>query len=372
MFKFLKRRSVEQRQATSSLYVQNISALQDTQLTPISALQAESVIPPLCACVDLIANTIASTPLHVVRFQEESRRQIVPDHMLMDVFRSPAPHLTGISELLRIVMRSLLLFGNSVIVIDGEDGEVTLDPIPWPYCGIVNLSEERLTYQISRPYRGKARLYQANRIIHLKINSDDGGIYGRSPLQRAGASFALVQQVERSTFSLWSAGIYPSLALQTNKTLSPQAKKQAREDLQKEFAGDKMGRALLFDQDLKPTPININSEHLQHVEQRLHGGVSVAQIYSCPPQLIGDSRYSTYSNMQEAMRILHEITLKPYFILIEQAITQRLLSDEPELIVEFDTTSMRVSRTERVQNVALLVKEKVITAEQGAKELGYG
>lgn len=368
---FSLKRFFQKRQAsTPNNYVDNISALQ-SHLSPIGFLDAENYLPTVVACIDLIVNSVSALPVRVCR-KEATLKTVVDDHPLLRALRSPNRHLSGFSDVMRVTVRSLLAYGNAIIVVDNDDDmRVTIDPVPWPYCSITNLSATQLEYQVSRPYRGPSMRYPASQIIHLKTHTDDGGIYGRSVLERGGASVALVKLIEQATNSHWRNGCYPSLALSTTKTLNPETKRKAREDLVKQFAGDALGKPMLLDQDIKATALPINAQHMQHLEQRQHGIVSICQLFGISPVLIGDMRFGTYSNFSEALKHYHELTLQPYVMLIEQGLTHRLLPDEPDLRIELDTSHLRVSRSERVANTISLVKAGILSADEAKRELGY-
>lgn len=365
-------RSLFKRQASTprSGYAENISALQ-SQLTPIDFLEAENYLPTVVACVDLIVNSMASLPVRVVR-KEATSKTVIDDHPILRALRNPPRHLSGWGDVMRVTIRSLLAYGNAVIVIDNDDDQrVTLEPVPWPYCSITSLSASQLEYQITRPYRSGSMRYPQSQVIHIRTHSDDGGVYGRSVLERGGASVALVKLIEQATNSHWKNGCYPSLALSTTKTLNPDSKRKARDELIKEFAGDALGRPLLLDQDIKATALPVNAQHMQHLEQREFGVTSICRLYGIPPVLVSDLRFGTYSNFAEALKHYHELTLQPYVVLIEQALTHRLLADEADVRVELDTSHLRVSRTEKVHNLATLVKAGIIDATEAKRELGY-
>ena len=369
---FLLKRFLQKRQASTprSGYVDNISALQN-QLSPIGFLDAENYLPTVVACIDLITQSIASLPVRVCR-REATSRVVVTDHPITRALRNPGRHQAGFSDLMRTAVRSLLAYGNGIIVIDNDDNmQVTLEAIPWVYCSITNLSAPQLEYQVSRPHRSGSMRYPASQIIHLKTHSDDGGVYGRSVLERGGASVALVKLIEQATNSHWRNGCYPSLALSTTKTLSADTKRKAREDLIQQFAGDALGKPMLLDQDIKATALPINAQHMQHLEQRQHGIVSICQLFGVVPVLIGDMRFGTYSNFAESLKHYHELCLQPYVVMIEQALTHRLLPDEPDLNIELDTSHLRVSRSDKIKNTIELTKAGILSKDEAKAELGY-
>ena len=197
MLNFLKRALTP---ASSSPAVAELSSTQGGFLSPTSYREAEASIPSVIACADLIVNSITNMPVRLVRY-EGTRAENVDDHPILKMLREPAPHLNGFADLLAVCYRSLIAYGNAAIVID--DATQRLVPIPWTHCSISSIGSDKMRYSISMPYTGKTRLYTAGQVIHLRTNAtDDGGYYGKAPMQRAFRAVGLSRTIEESTTCL--------------------------------------------------------------------------------------------------------------------------------------------------------------------------
>ena len=234
MFKFLKRMLTTP--ASSSPAENELAAVQSDFLSPLSYREAESAIPTVVACADLLLNSVSSLPVRILRY-EGTKAEVIDDHPILNLLREPAPHLNGFADLISVCMRSLIAYGNAIIIID--DATQKLVPIPWTYCSLNNVGSEDMRYSISRPYIGKSKIYTADQIIHLRTNiSDDGGFSGRAPLARAFRAVGLAQTIEQATTASWANGCYPSIALKSNKTLNEKQATQARKDLRDSFTNN--------------------------------------------------------------------------------------------------------------------------------------
>lgn len=337
-------------------------------LTPLNYKESESYLPAVIACIDYISTTLASLPAKVCR-RDGTKREIVTDHPVANLLLDPHPQLNGISELLLISTVDLLAYGNCVITIDTIDGRPVLTPIPWGYV-TCPYREYNAGYRVTYPGSDSVAL-PSSRVIHVRIGCIDGGFIGRSPLARNNMTIALSKVVEKATSGLWSNGVYPSIALKTNKILTDAQRSMARQSLITQLAGNNRGKPMFLDSDFTIEQVNANSRDLEHIDQRMLGIVQICMIFGISPVLIGDLRYGTYTNYGEARKASME-TIGIYQRQFGNALTRKLLADDNDLKIELDSSHLLQTRTEKVTEMATLVEKGIIDPDDAKKELGYG
>ena len=338
-------------------------------LTPLDYKASESYLPAVIACIDYISTTLASLPVKVCR-SDGTRRETITDHPVADLLRDPHPQLNGMAELLLISCTDLLAYGNCIITIDTVNGKPALTPIPWGYV-TCPYREYSAGYRVTYPGSDSVSL-PSSRVIHVRIGCIDGGFIGRSPLARNNMTIALSKVVERATSSLWSNGVYPSIALKTTKVLTPEQRSAARQSLISQLAGNNRGKPLFLDSDFSIEQVSANSKELEHIDQRMLGIVQICMIFGISPVLIGDLRYGTYSNYSEARKASME-TIAIYQRQFGNALTRKLLADNGELKVELDSSHLLQTRAEKVTEMVELIKAGVFENDMEAvkRELGY-
>lgn len=370
MLKYLKNK-LTRRQAVPPAEQQlaAIASIAD-YLSPLNYKESESYLPAVVACIDYIGSSLASLPVKVVR-RDGLKKEIVDEHPIANLLRDPHPQLNGMPELLLLAMTDLLAYGNAVITIDTYDGRPVLTPIPWGYV-TSPYREYSAGYRVTYPSRDSVPV-PASRVIHVRIGCIDGGFIGRSPLARNANTIALSKLVEKATASLWNNGVYPSMIFKTTKILQDNQRTAARESLVRQFAGANRGQAMFLDADFNVDQVAPNSKDLEHLDQRLFGGVvQVCMIFGVSPVLIGDLRFGTYTNYSQARQAFAHETLSKYQLLFAKALTRKLLPDDDDLKVELDSSHLLQTRAEKVAEIVQLVQAGVLSVDEAKKEVGYG
>ena len=370
MFGWLKRK-LETRQA-AALAERQLAAIAGVSdfLTPITYRETESLLPAAVACIDFISHSVASLPIRICR-KDGTRKEIVTEGLIYDLLKDPHPHYSGPTELMLLAMRDLLATGNSVIAIDEIDGRMTLTHIPWVYV-TSPYREYNAGYRVTWP-GGESKDLPASDVIHARIGCEDGGFIGKSPLGRNASTVALSKLIEQATAGLWANGCYSSFALKTTKLLTSEQRGDLRKSLKDQVAGINKGSPLFLDADFTIQPLTVNSKDLQQLETRQFNGiVNVCMVYKVSPVLIGDLRFGTYSNYQQARIGWFSDGISIYQKLFSELFTKKLLENYPDQKIELDNSHILQDRDAKVKEVTELVKAGVIDAEEAKKELGYG
>lgn len=299
--------------------------------TRVSESTAEG-IPAVFACVAFLSETVAQTPLKLMRRTERGR---VPDeqHPLYTLLHDlPNPEMTAF-DFRSTMMRWLSLWGNAYaeIVRDSQGRIVSLWPLRSDRMTIGRDRLNRLVYRYEGP-NGQPITYAFDAarppILHLRIHSLDG-INGRSPVRVLRESLGLT--LAASEYGARFFGGDGSLrgVLQTAGTLTPAAKQNLRESWTQLYGGVQgKHRIAILEQDLKYQAIGVPPEDAQFLQTRKFQLQEAARIYRVPLHLIGDLERSTNNNIEHQGIEVVKFTLMPYFVSWEQSIKRDLLTNK--------------------------------------------
>ena len=318
------------------------------------------------ACVDLISTSLASLTPRIYS-HDGTDKQLLPQHVLQPLLMRPNRHQNW-SSFCAWIMRSTLLHGNGVAVY--EDGQ--LWPIPWPNVSIKQ-TDNQLIYEYTRPNLGGAQTatqrVSDERVFHLRDQSDDG-IVGVSVLRRARDVVNLSATVAEAVEAFFGNSCEPSGILSLKSRLSPEARKQARQELQEQFSGRRRSSAMLLDSDASWTNTSSTQKDNQLTETRDFQVVEICRLFGVSPILIGDMRFGTYTNSAEAAKHLHRFVLSGWAKKFQSEFTSLLLADGEQL--ELDQSDfIKGDSTERWQNYKIALEQEVLSAEDVRRLEGY-
>lgn len=282
------------------------------------------------ACVQLIAESIATLPLAPYRRLEDGDRIVDRDHPLYRVLGVQANAVQTAVEFREQLLASVLLTGNgyALKVIDGRGSVRELVPLHPGSVTPEKLSNGRVRYRVSWPNGGTEVLTQ-DEVLHVRYRSRDG-YTGLSPITiaRETLGIALAQQEHESTF--YANGTRPSGVL----TIPGFFKSKEQVDTIKESWSAAYGgtsnsyKTIVLEGGLDWKPISINHEDAQFVESRRLTLEDIFRIYRVPPPAAGDLTRATYSNVSELGRWLVTHTLRPWAVRLEQSFNSQLLSED--------------------------------------------
>ncbi len=278
-----------------------------------SALQLAAVY----ACVQLIADSIASLPMDVFRKREAVREEVAPVPALI---RQPFAHLTAFEWVFQTVT-SLALRGNSfarVIEWDRFEFPVQLQPIH-PDCVTIELDDH------GRPnYRIDGVKVARDEIVHIRRFALPGAVMGLSPIEQARVGLGLGLAAERYGARYFRDSANPSSVLETDDNLSDEAAQATMRQWIASHGGRR--RPAVLSGGLKYRTISVTPEESQFLETRKYQRAEIAMLFRVPPHMIGDTEKSTSwgTGIEQQSIGFVTYTLRPWLTCIEAALTDLL------------------------------------------------
>lgn len=283
------------------------------------------------ACVKVIAESIASLPLHLIR-ELEGMRTRARDHPLYGVLHDLANYETTSLNFREAMLASLLLWGNAYARIERENGHVTALWFLKPQRMEVKREQisGRIIYRYTTEDTGQTVEFDAREIFHVLGFSLDG-IKGISPIRQARQAIGLTIATEEYGAKFFSNGARPGGVLETAGVVKDPERLRASWNAQ--FQGSRNGhRVAVLEEGVKYHTIGIPPDEAQFLETRKFQLSEICRIFRVPPHMIADLDRATFSNIEHQAIEFVQHTLRPWIVRFEQAIYKSLLSKEEQHI----------------------------------------
>ena len=291
-------------------------------VTASTAIQMSTVY----ACVRVIAETIASLPLHVYQNQGEGSVKAL-EHPLY-----PILHDEPNSEMTSFVWREtmiahLLLWGNAYcqIIRSGRSQILGLYPLLPDRMEVDRDSAGALTYTYSAN-SGQTVKLRPEDVLHIPGLGFDG-IMGYSPIALEKNAIGLGLAAEEYGSKFFSNGARPSGILTHPNTVKDP--KKLRDSWNAAYGGsNNSGRVAVLEENMSYTPISMPNSEAQFLETRKFQVSEICRIYRVPPHMVGDLEHATFSNIEHQSISFAVHTIRPWVVRLEQAMNRALFSDK--------------------------------------------
>lgn len=288
-------------------------------------------VPAVHACVQLIAESVASLPLAPYRRQPDGSKTVDQAHPLYRVLHDQANRVQTAFEFREQFVASCLLTGNAYAlkITDSRGRIVELLPIHPHLVSVDKLTNGRARYRVTTDSGSKA--YTQDEVLHLRYRSKDG-FTGLSPIAIARETIGLAQAQQSHEGAFYRNGTTLSGALRHPHKLTSEQATRIKESIKRSHGGSANAwRVMVLEEGMEFQAISMTHEDAQFVESRKLTLEEVARIYRVPPPAIGILDKATYSNITEQSRHLVIHCLRPWLVRIEQAMNAALLSDDGKL-----------------------------------------
>lgn len=332
-----------------------------TAVAPDGALQLSTV----WACVDLLANSIASLPLFVYTKTINGHRQLARDTLLSGLLHdSPNNRMTPM-EFWVAMLLNLLLRNNAYARIErNERGEAfALWPMPADQVEVRVLDDGSMIYL----YRIGANVaaLSADNILHIKGLGN--GTMGLDRLDYMRATTSEASNAQAAAQQIFSNGGKPSGVLMVDRVLKP----EQREAIKKNFAQmaeANTSRLYVLEADMKYQTISFTPEDQQLLETRRFSVEELCRWFGVPPVLVGHSNVTTWgTGVSEIIDGFFKLVLRPRLVNLEQAMTKRVLTpaQRARFTVEFGFDALlRAALKDRIEIYAKSVQNGLKTRNE--------
>ena len=284
------------------------------------------------ACVRILAEAIASLPLHVYEYQDDGGKKLVHDHPLYYLLHDePNPEMTSF-VFRETLMSHLLIWGNAYaqIIRDGAGRVLGLYPLLPDKMEVQRDDNGNIYYVYSRnsdenpmfKEYGNIKL-KAEDVLHIPGLGFDG-LIGYSPIAMAKNAVGMTLACEEYGASFFANGANPGGVLEHPGVLKDPSK--VRESWNSVYRGvNNAHKIAVLEEGMKYQQIGIPPEEAQFLETRKFQINEIARLYRIPPHMVGDLDKSSFSNIEQQSLEFVKYTLDPWVIRWEQSLQRSLL-----------------------------------------------
>ena len=284
------------------------------------------------ACVRILAEAVASLPLHVYEYRDDGGKKLVHDHPLYYLLHDePNPEMTSF-VFRETLMSHLLIWGNAYaqIIRDGAGRVLGLYPLLPDKMDVQRDDCGNIYYVYSRnsdenpmfKEYGNIRL-KAEDVLHIPGLGFDG-LIGYSPIAMAKNAVGMTLACEDYGASFFANGANPGGVLEHPGVLKDPSK--VRESWNSVYRGvNNAHKIAVLEEGMKYQQIGIPPEEAQFLETRKFQINEIARLYRIPPHMVGDLDKSSFSNIEQQSLEFVKYTLDPWVIRWEQSLQRSLL-----------------------------------------------
>lgn len=284
------------------------------------------------ACVRILAEAVASLPLHVYEYQDDGGKKLVHDHPLYYLLHDePNPKMTSF-VFRETLMSHLLIWGNAYaqIIRDGAGRVLGLYPLLPDKMEVQRDDKGNIYYVYSRnsdenpmfKEYGNIKL-KAEDVLHIPGLGFDG-LIGYSPIAMAKNAVGMTLACEEYGASFFANGANPGGVLEHPGVLKDPSK--VRESWNSVYRGvSNAHKIAVLEEGMKYQQIGIPPEEAQFLETRKFQINEIARLYRIPPHMVGDLDKSSFSNIEQQSLEFVKYTLDPWVIRWEQSLQRSLL-----------------------------------------------
>ena len=319
-------------------------------------------IATLYACVRLITNTVASTPLKHV---DESETEL-QDSVLTARLKSPQAYMPYFQWMQNLV-HDYTLHGNGYALI--VEDEIIYIPQHMVQVYITNEPSEPYYYLITRGDK-TFRLFP-DQMIHIR-NMTTEGILGLSPLKMHRATFESAQTLNEYNQNFMKQGTSISGIIELDKKLSPENMEILRKSFARSYSGaNNAGKTSILPEGTHFKQVSpVNPADADFINNYKLTKANIAEIFQVPLSMLGTSDLS-YNNAEQNALTYHRFTINPILRNIEQELSLKLIGTKRRDKLLFITDSLALASTkEKSDSLSLLVNTQIMTPNEARKKYG--
>lgn len=276
------------------------------------------------ACVRILAETIASLPLHTYKSTSDGKEK-ARDHPIYYLLSdAPNPEMTSF-VFRETLMGHLLLWGNAYaqIVRDGRGNVIALYPL-MPDKMTVNRSERGEIYYLYNK-EGQDYILHSHEVLHIPGLGFDG-LVGYSPIAMAKNTIGMALATEEYGAKFFSNGANPGGVLEHPGVVKDPAR--VRDSWNSVYQGSSNShKVAVLEEGMKFQAIGIPPEQAQFLETRKFQTEEICRIFRVPPHLVASLDKATFSNIENQSISFVVHTIRPWLVRIEQSINKALFTE---------------------------------------------
>lgn len=311
--------------------------------------RAHAVNPWVHACVERIAQMVASLPLRIYRETGAGanvKREEQFNHPLVDLLWNPGRFLSH-QQLIYRTAADLSLLGEFWWFIDnGKDAQQLIgepkEIRPLSPAGMSVLPDrQNVVAQYQYRMLGEQVNFAPEFITRGMTYNPDDDYRGLSPMHVARSPVLMEYYLARYNTVYFRNSARPEGVVTTDQPLAKESRDANLEAWKQAFGGfDKAHGVAFMDRGAKYVPITTTAKDGEFLGLDKLSREQILAIFNVPPCMVGVFEYANYANSSQQLKMFMRHTISPICSLIEDAINSQLIPvwyrQDKGLYVEFD------------------------------------
>lgn len=341
------------------------------------------------ACVNLLAESVASLPLRIYERAAKGRMEDVdhPLYWLLSV--EPNPEMTAFT-FLETLTGCLALTGNGYAeILENRMGDIgglyPLHPLhtePFRATSEITawngipIPQGEIAYRTTQGMpNGNWRIISASRMIHPRLFSFDG-LKGASPIEQARQGIGLARAAEKYGARFFGNDSRPAgIMLFKGGKLDEKIQLNVRDSWERAQGGENQGKTAFLSGDWDYKQIGISPEQAQFLVTRQFQRAEIAAMWRIPPHMVGDTTRLSNNNAEQQNLSFVTDTLRPFLCRIESEVVRKCIPRQGRNAnrhyVEFDVSErLRGDFKSTMDGINVGRQSGVLTINDGREQLG--
>ena len=283
-------------------------------------------ISAVYACVRILAETIASLPLHTYKYTDKGKEKAFEHGLYYLLHDEPNSEMSSF-VFRETMMTHLLLWGNAYaqIIRDERNNVLELYPLLPDRVRVERDINGNIFYIYNRD--GEVYALRSDEVLHIPGLAFDG-LVGYSPIAVAKNAIGMAIATEEYGSKLFANDARPSVVLEHPAVLKDPTK--LRESWNTLYQGSgNSHRVAVLEEGMTVKTLSMPPEEAQFLETRKFQVEEICRIFRVPPHLVADLQRATFSNIEHQSISFIDNTIMPWVTRIEQSM-QKTLIGRPE------------------------------------------
>ena len=291
---------------------------------------------PVFACVTLIAQDIGKLTLRLVEETDDDMWEDISSPAFSPVLRKPNRYQTT-TKFVEQWITSKLMWGNAYVLKERDargvvTGLYVLDPLRVtpliaPDGGIYyQLMHDNLsnTLALAEEQQSDKFIVPASEIIHDRMVCLFHPLVGMSPLYASAAAALQGLAIQNSSTNFFTNGSRPSGLITAPAGMTPDQLAQAKADWQAFNGPGNAGKVAVITSDIKYTPLTMNANDAQLIQQLGWTAENVCSCYHVPPFLIGVGEIPRGVQLESLWQMYHSLCIQSLLTNFENVLDEGL------------------------------------------------
>ncbi len=300
-------------------------------------------VPAVYACVNILANSLASLPFQLYRHTDGGRERDKKHKVYRLLEKRPNDYQTPF-KFKHIMETHRNTWGNAYVNIDwGADGRPKalwlLNPAQTD--PVVDTTTNKVWYVTTLPDGTQAKL-GFDDVIHVTALSTDG-LKGIPPIQLIRESIGTSQAAQKFKGSFYKNGAANNGFLKIPGMLNPDAKNVVREEWEKANTGlNNAQRIAILDAGLEFQSTSMPLKDAQFIETMKYDKTEIATFFNIPLHMVNELDRTTHNNIEGAAIGFLRHTMNPIMIQYQEEFEYKVFSigEQKKYYLKFNLESL--------------------------------